>query len=183
MLRQWTHRCVGRLASSATRPALSSVRVAASSLIHSRPMLASVAKRTYVEWSTSSSNLSQWTEHEQLRLWVLDRIRLLQPARVHLCDGSEQENQEMLTSMVHNGVLIPLNPKIRPNSYLARSSTSDVARVEEKTFICSEHKNDAGFTNNWRDPEEMQRTMTKLFEGAMRGRTMYVIPVSSLGIG
>ena len=82
-------------------------------------------KRTYVEWSTSSSNLSQWTDHEQLRTWVLDRIRMLQPSRVHLCDGSEEENQEMLTAMVHAGVLIPLNPKIRPNSYLARSSTSD----------------------------------------------------------
>jgi len=134
------------------------------------------AQRNYVEWSTSSNNLSSWTEHESLRAWVLDRIRMLQPARVHLCDGSEQENQEMLTSMVHNGSLIPVNPKIRPNSYVARSTTSDVARVEEKTFICSENKNDAGFTNNWRDPEEMQRTMTKLFEGAMRGRTMYVIP-------
>ena len=84
-----------------------------------------IFKRTYVEWSTSSSNLSQWTDHEQLRVWVLDRIRMLQPSRVHLCDGSEQENQEMLTAMVHSGVLIPLNPKIRPNSYLARSSTSD----------------------------------------------------------
>lgn len=83
------------------------------------------ARRSYVEWSTSSSNLSSWTEHEQLRLWVLDRIRLLQPARVHLCDGSEQENSEMLTSMVHAGTLIPLNPKLRPNSYLARSTTTD----------------------------------------------------------
>jgi hypothetical protein len=83
------------------------------------------AQRNYVEWSTSSNNLSSWTEHESLRAWVLDRIRMLQPARVHLCDGSEQENQEMLTSMVHNGSLIPVNPKIRPNSYVARSTTSD----------------------------------------------------------
>lgn len=109
--------------------------------------------RSYVEWSTSSNNLSNWTNHEQLRDWVLDRIKLLRPHRVHLCDGSEEENQELLTAMVHSGVLIKLNEKLRPNSYLARSTSSDVARVEEKTFICSEHKSDAGFTNNWKDPE------------------------------
>jgi len=152
----------------------------------SSPLSASTyhtSRRNYVEWSTSSANLSSWTEHEQLRMWALDRIRLLQPARVHLCDGSEQENEELLNNMVHAGTLIPLNPKLRPNSYLARSSTSDVARVEEKTFICSENQSDAGFTNNWQDPEEMQRTMTGLFEGAMRGRTMYVVPYAMGPIG
>jgi len=188
MLRTLARRCLAqapqRAAFRAAAPATRLVSAAASRLSSSAGSVATPAAasstggaaRSYVEWSTSSNNLSSWTEHEQLRLWVLDRIRMLQPARVHLCDGSEQENQEMITSMVHNGTLIPVNPKIRPNSYVARSSTSDVARVEEKTFICSENKNDAGFTNNWRDPEEMQRTMTKLFEGAMRGRTMYVIP-------
>lgn len=113
-----------------------------------------------------------WTTHEQLKEWVLDRIKLLQPSRVHLCDGSEQENSDLIRQMVQCGTLIPLNPALRPNSYLARSTASDVARVEEKTFICSENQSDAGPTNNWRDPEEMQMFMSKLFSGAMRGRTM-----------
>lgn len=148
----------------------------ASSLRVLSPALSFLPRRTYVEWSTSSSNLSNWTQHEGLRTWVLERIRLLQPSRVHLCDGSEEENSDLLNQMVHSGTLIKLNEKLRPNSYLARSNTGDVARVEERTYICSEHQSDAGFTNNWKDPEEMQRVMLKLFEGSMRGRTMYVIP-------
>jgi hypothetical protein len=104
-----------------------SLRLSSVAGVNASPAVSSPAgaQRNYVEWSTSSNNLSSWTEHESLRAWVLDRIRMLQPARVHLCDGSEQENQEMLTSMVHNGSLIPVNPKIRPNSYVARSTTSD----------------------------------------------------------
>ena len=132
--------------------------------------------RSYVSWSTSTNNLSDWTRHSQLTDWILDRIRLMRPARIHLCDGSEAENEELLNKMKHSGMFLQINPEMRPNSYLARSSTSDVARIEERTFICSENRSDAGFTNNWRDPEEMSREMNKLFDSCMRGRTMYVIP-------
>jgi phosphoenolpyruvate carboxykinase (GTP) len=103
-------------------------------------------------------------------------MKVLQPDRVHLCDGSEEENALLIRQMVHSGMLIQLNPELRPNSYLARSTTDDVARVEENTFICSESEKDAGFTNNWRDPEEMVSHMERLFDRAMVGRTMYVVP-------
>ena len=126
-----------------------------------------------MSWSTSANNLADWTSHETLREWILDRIRLLRPARVHLCDGSQQEHDELLTHMVHSGTLVRLNERLRPNSYVARSTASDVARIEERTFICSENKSDAGFTNNWKDPEEMLTKLNKLFDGCMKGRTMY----------
>jgi phosphoenolpyruvate carboxykinase (GTP) len=107
-----------------------------------------------------------------------------------LCDGSDKENKKLLAQMVNSGTLVKLNPKLRPNSFVARSPPSDgtsvlywslahvlaVARVEEQTFICSEHKDDAGFTNNWKEPEQIVAIMHSLFEGCMRGRTMYVVP-------
>jgi phosphoenolpyruvate carboxykinase (GTP) len=132
--------------------------------------------RSYVQWTTSVSKVKEWTSNQVLAQWILDVIKLVQPERVHLCDGSEAENQELLTKMVHSGTLIKLNDKLRPNSYYARSVASDVARVEERTYISTENKNDAGFTNNWKDSDEMMRTLMKLFEGCMRGRTMYVVP-------
>jgi len=115
--------------------------------------------------------------------WVRQRIQVHQPARVHLCDGSEEENEELIDSMIRTGTLIRLNKKSRPDSFYARSSKSDVARVEERTFICSESKTDAGPTNNWREPFDTQEMMNKLFTGCMRGRTMYVVPFSMGPVG
>jgi phosphoenolpyruvate carboxykinase (GTP) len=139
--------------------------------------------RSYVTWSTHSDLVATWTDSPTLQKWIKDRMRVLQPDHVHLCDGTEQENKLLLNNMVNSGMLIQLNPEKRPNSYLARSTTTDVARVEERTFICSEHEESAGVTNNWKDPEESAQQMQELFEGCMRGRTMYVVPFSMGPIG
>lgn len=133
-------------------------------------------QRKYAEWSTSVSHLRDWTSSQALVSWILDQIKVMQPSRVRLCDGSEEENQELLTKMVHAGSLIKLSKEYRPNSYLARSRKDDVARVEESTYICSENEGDAGPTNNWKNPEEMRKILSKHFEGSMQGRTMYVVP-------
>jgi phosphoenolpyruvate carboxykinase (GTP) len=116
------------------------------------------------------------TKHQQLINWVNQVIELCQPSQVHWCNGSEQENQSLTELLVQQGTLTPLNPNLRPNSYLARSSPSDVARVEERTFICSKRQVDAGPTNNWQCPTQMKKTLTNLFQGCMQGRTLYVVP-------
>ncbi len=130
-----------------------------------------------------SISIPSHVRSERLKSWIMEMVKLCKPDNLHWCDGSQAEYDRLCDLLVEGGTFKRLNPQKRPGCFLALSDPGDVARVENRTFICSINRDDAGPTNNWVDPREMKATLTKLFDGSMRGRTMYVVPFSMGPIG
>ncbi|MFM8741231.1 MAG: hypothetical protein ACKOC0_13655, partial [Cytophagales bacterium] len=121
--------------------------------------------------------------HAEMLSWVQQTADLCKPDAIHWCDGSQKEYDDLCELLVSKGTFIRLDPQKRPNSFACFSDPSDVARVEDRTYICSRAKEDAGPTNNWVEPREMKARLKKLFDGCMKGRTMYIIPFSMGPVG
>jgi phosphoenolpyruvate carboxykinase (GTP) len=146
-------------------------------------MSGSGSYRNHSEVNPDVSATAVPTNHKELLSWVEEVAALTQPDSVHWCDGSSDEYDALCQVLIDAGTFERLNDDVRPNSYLALSDPGDVARVEDRTFICSTDESDAGPTNNWRDPSEMRGELEGLFRGAMQGRTMYVVPFSMGPVG